>query len=396
MRGYKEEGTTTTPFDMTVLNDLDRFHLAGDVVDRVPRLTGVGAHFKQWLRDKLVEHKQYIDEHGDDMPEIEGVEVGRLSGAMRILALNGGSSSFKAAVFDGPELREVWTRRGGRGVARLLDGAPPVDAVGHRIVHGGRSFQQSTRITPEVKAEIARLSSFAPEHNLLEVEGIEAAARIFGAAVPQVAVFDTAFHSTMPPEAYVYPGPYSWLDEGIRRYGFHGISHQYVSRRAAEVLGQAAGVAADGDVPSGRRMLAGGGAGRPVGGHDDGVHAARRADDGDALGVGGSGHPDSPGAALRVYRGGPGSHSESRVGTEGRVGSFGRYARGRGGDAGRQRTRAARVRRFRAPAVRRDRVDGGERGRAGRAGVHGGNRGEFGGGAVGGMRAIGMAGRVGG
>jgi len=70
VRGYKEEGTTTTQFDMTVLNDLDRFHLAGDVVDRVPRLQRVGAHFKQWLRNRLVEHKQYIREHGEDMPEI--------------------------------------------------------------------------------------------------------------------------------------------------------------------------------------------------------------------------------------------------------------------------------------------------------------------------------------
>ena len=70
VRGYKEEGTTTTPFDMTVLNDLDRFHLAGDVVDRVPRLQRVGAHFKQFLRNKLVDHKQFICEHGDDLPEV--------------------------------------------------------------------------------------------------------------------------------------------------------------------------------------------------------------------------------------------------------------------------------------------------------------------------------------
>ena len=70
VRGYKEEGTTTTPFDMTALNDLDRFHLAGDVVDRVPRLQRVGGHFKQFLRNKLVEHKQYIYEHGIDMPEV--------------------------------------------------------------------------------------------------------------------------------------------------------------------------------------------------------------------------------------------------------------------------------------------------------------------------------------
>jgi xylulose-5-phosphate/fructose-6-phosphate phosphoketolase len=71
VRGYKEEGTTTTPFDMTVLNDLDRFHLASDVVDRVPRLERVGAHFQQFVRDKLVEHKQYVYQYGDDLPEIK-------------------------------------------------------------------------------------------------------------------------------------------------------------------------------------------------------------------------------------------------------------------------------------------------------------------------------------
>ena len=70
VRGYKEEGTTTTPFDMAVLNDLDRFHLAGDLVDRVARVRNVAAHFKQFLRDKLIEHKQYIVKHGDDMPEV--------------------------------------------------------------------------------------------------------------------------------------------------------------------------------------------------------------------------------------------------------------------------------------------------------------------------------------
>jgi xylulose-5-phosphate/fructose-6-phosphate phosphoketolase len=70
VRGYKEEGTTTTPFDMTVLNDLDRFHLAADAVDRVPRLQRRGGHFKQFVRNKLVEHKQYIQEHGEDMPEV--------------------------------------------------------------------------------------------------------------------------------------------------------------------------------------------------------------------------------------------------------------------------------------------------------------------------------------
>ncbi|PYR24144.1 MAG: phosphoketolase [Acidobacteria bacterium] len=71
VRGYKEEGTTTTPFDMTVMNDLDRFHLAGDVVDRVPGLQRIGAHFQQFLRNKLVQHQQYTREHGDDLPEVK-------------------------------------------------------------------------------------------------------------------------------------------------------------------------------------------------------------------------------------------------------------------------------------------------------------------------------------
>jgi xylulose-5-phosphate/fructose-6-phosphate phosphoketolase len=70
VRGYKEEGSTTTPFDMTVVNDLDRYHLAGDVVDRVPRLRGLAGHFKQFLRDKLIDHKRYIVKHGDDLPEV--------------------------------------------------------------------------------------------------------------------------------------------------------------------------------------------------------------------------------------------------------------------------------------------------------------------------------------
>jgi xylulose-5-phosphate/fructose-6-phosphate phosphoketolase len=71
VRGYKEEGTTTTPFDMVVRNDLDRFHLVSDVIDRVPKLGSLAAYAKQDVRDKLLEHKQYIVEHGDDMPEVK-------------------------------------------------------------------------------------------------------------------------------------------------------------------------------------------------------------------------------------------------------------------------------------------------------------------------------------
>jgi acetate kinase len=125
-------------------------------------------------------------------------------------------------------------------VHSLIESLPEkagIDAVGHRIVHGGKAFRESTRITMEVKEAIVRLASLAPEHNLLEVEAIETVERLLP-GVPQIAVFDTAFHATLAADAYTYPGPYSWLDQGIRRYGFHGISHQYVSARAAELAGR--------------------------------------------------------------------------------------------------------------------------------------------------------------
>jgi len=77
VHGFMEEGTTTTPFDMTVLNERDRFHIAGSVVDRVPRIARIGSHFKQMLRDKLVEHRDYVREHGDDMPEVKAWRWGK-------------------------------------------------------------------------------------------------------------------------------------------------------------------------------------------------------------------------------------------------------------------------------------------------------------------------------
>jgi acetate kinase len=109
--------------------------------------------------------------------------------------------------------------------------------VGHRVVHGGREFEKSTLVTPEVKAAISRMAALAPAHNPANLEGIEAIERILP-AVPQVAVFDTAFHRHMPLPAVVYPGPYEWFEQEIRRYGFHGISHQYCAQRTAQILGR--------------------------------------------------------------------------------------------------------------------------------------------------------------
>ena len=111
-----------------------------------------------------------------------------------------------------------------------------IEAVGHRVVHGGESFSSTTVITPEVKSEIKKLFSLAPLHNPANYMGIDVAEKIFTRA-KQIAVFDTAFHQTMPEEAYRYAIPHSFYKElGIRVYGFHGTSHKFVSEKASEYL----------------------------------------------------------------------------------------------------------------------------------------------------------------
>jgi acetate kinase len=203
---------------------------------------------------------------------------------MKILALNGGSSTLKATLRElggslppAPppacwEAQADWGRRPGKaqvrvrvsggartesvvdiespaavlepvlnmlwnGPTKVIAGPGEIAVVGHRVVHGGHAFQQTTRIGPRVKEEIHKYVDFAPEHNRLELEAIEVAERVVPAA-PQVAVFDTAFHTTLPMFAKVYPVPYEWYEKGVARYGFHGISHQYASRRGAEILGR--------------------------------------------------------------------------------------------------------------------------------------------------------------
>ncbi len=123
------------------------------------------------------------------------------------------------------------------GVIKCMD---EIDSVGHRVVHGGEKFASSVLITPEVKRAIRACFDLAPLHNPPNMVGIEACEEAMP-GVPQVAVFDTAFHQSMPPKAYMYALPY-WLYEkhGIRRYGFHGTSHGYVFRRAVELLGKPA------------------------------------------------------------------------------------------------------------------------------------------------------------
>lgn len=121
------------------------------------------------------------------------------------------------------------------GSTKVIAQPSEIDVVGHRVVHGGQEYRESVIITEDVKQAIDRIAQLAPAHNPANLSGIEAIEQYMG-AMTQVAVFDTAFHSHLPDAAAIYPGPYEWVEQGIRRYGFHGISHQYCAQRAARIL----------------------------------------------------------------------------------------------------------------------------------------------------------------
>lgn len=125
------------------------------------------------------------------------------------------------------------------GDCKVIDDMSEIKAVGHRVVQGGALFNESVLVTDEVIAGIRELCDLAPLHNPAHIQGIEACTDVFGKDFPQVAVFDNAFHSTMPPEAYMFPIPYEYYKKyHVRRYGFHGTSHRFVSARCAEVMGK--------------------------------------------------------------------------------------------------------------------------------------------------------------
>jgi acetate kinase len=172
---------------------------------------------------------------------------------MKILVLNAGSSSLKFHLFEATsELiasnsEQVLAKGQVERVSSMADALTSVfhqidnvtvNAVGHRVVHGGDRFHESVIIDEEVEKQIDELSILAPLHNPHNLEAYRAA-REHLPGVPQVAVFDTAFHHTLPPRAYVYGLPYEYLTEKkIRRYGFHGISHRYVSWKFAQLHGR--------------------------------------------------------------------------------------------------------------------------------------------------------------
>ncbi len=190
---------------------------------------------------------------------------------MDVLVLNCGSSSAKFAVIDpatskeevsgiaqrlgSPDATLDWKRNGTkesrpiagaghemalRAIGTLLNELGLTDelvGIGHRVVHGGSKFSGSMAITPEVIAKVEECIPLGPLHNPPNLVGIRIAQELFP-ALPQVGVFDTAFHQTMPPVAYTYPVPYEWLERhSVRRYGFHGTSHRFVAQQALQLTG---------------------------------------------------------------------------------------------------------------------------------------------------------------
>ncbi|KAA0562205.1 acetate kinase [Rossellomorea aquimaris] len=195
--------------------------------------------------------------------------------AKKVIAINAGSSSLKFQLFDMPEetvitkglieriglndavfnitvndeKREEVTDIPNHEVAvkmllekltgyGIIDSLDEIDGIGHRVVHGGEVFNESVLITDEVVSKIEELSDLAPLHNPANLTGIKAFHNVLP-NVPAVAVFDTAFHQSMPESSFLYSLPYEYYEDyGIRKYGFHGTSHKYVSERAAEMLGR--------------------------------------------------------------------------------------------------------------------------------------------------------------
>jgi acetate kinase len=159
----------------------------------------------------------------------------------KVLVLNCGSSSIKYKLFDMPSERIIAQGNAPQNVGlndMLADIGAEVDIVAHRIVHGADLFTESALLTDEVYEKIDSVSSLAPLHNPVNLQGVRLMKEQFP-NIPHFAVFDTSFHQTMPPTSYLYPIPYEYYEKyKIRKYGFHGSSHRYVMERAAQIIGR--------------------------------------------------------------------------------------------------------------------------------------------------------------
>ena len=156
-----------------------------------------------------------------------------VAAGLTVLTVNAGSSSVKLRVV-GPD----GTVLAAADDSTLLREMPEVAAIGHRVVHGGPALTAPARINDDVRRRIAEADELAPLHNRRALDGIDLASEV-APELPQVACFDTAFHATLPDAAAIYPLPAAWRQRwGLRRYGFHGLSHGYAARRAAALLGR--------------------------------------------------------------------------------------------------------------------------------------------------------------
>ncbi len=170
--------------------------------------------------------------------------LANIAGSRRVLVVNAGSSSLKLTLLDAHEktlaARELAAPRAqidpGELREALASGLGEADAVGHRIVHGGERFREAVRIEGDVEAQLRELSELAPLHQLKSLAALDAVSMALP-DVPAFACFDTAFHDTLPPAAATYALPVEWRERWrLRRYGFHGLSHGWVARRAPELL----------------------------------------------------------------------------------------------------------------------------------------------------------------
>ena len=249
VRGYKEEGTTTTPFDMVMLNDLDRFHLVMDVIDRVPGLAERAAHLRQEMVDERLRHRAYTREHGDDPPDVTRLDLAaREPSTARALARARARRQRRLEQPQADAARRATTRRSPRASStrreraarrrassrrrsRSASARPTRSATGSSTAASASARRCGS--TPTSSATLRELIELAPLHQPQVARGARRGQRARCRTLPAVACFDTAFHATLPPAARTYALPAAWRERwGLRRYGFHGLSHAWVARRA--------------------------------------------------------------------------------------------------------------------------------------------------------------------
>ena len=325
VRGYKEEGTTTTPFDMVMLNDLDRFHLVIDVIDRVPGLGARSAALRQEMVDERLRHRAYTREHGEDPARRRELADDRRRrpvvtvSDVRVLVVNAGSSSLKLSVLQGGQVvakqdlpptgtdstrtaRCIPERRRGRR------GRPPSRAWRNR-------FTEPTVLDDDVLTALRHLTDLAPLHQPKSLAGIDAVAAA-RPGLPTVACFDTAFHATLSEVAYsVRRSRRKWRSRwNVRRFGFHGLSHAYSSRRAPEIVGRPSAACAWLCATWARALRSAPWPNGWLGRHHDGVHAAGRPGDRHQVGIGRPGARAVAAGARRTICSAGGARAGTRSG----------------------------------------------------------------------------------